>query len=270
MQRRSKFDEIIIKGREQIQWLARSNPELRFKELVVPRLDRNELFLKGVTAHKVFKLDPELLFYIFYQSKPLPSGKSINSKEFELGEADKALLNDPHIADSLVAATLPRPEESLPSSPQVVLCLDRVIFPDNVGSLIRSASAISNVDAIIGTQGTCDFFGWKVLEASKARGFSVPTKNGMSNFDVISYAKQNNLLPIVGHSSIGVDPREIRLSDDHKGIMVIVGNEKHGPSSELLDISIRARIPISDRMNSLNVGVAGGILLQLASSVISP
>lgn len=267
-QRRDKLSEVVVKGRYQIVNLIKYNEGLRFNEVVLPKVDRADL-IPGLRFGKIFHADPALLYYVFYHSKPLPSGKTFSAKELDLTHEDRAILSDPKIAHSLMAATLPRPEESLPENPKLVLCLDKVIFPDNVGALIRSAQGVGGVDAIISTEGTCDFFGWKVLEASKALGFSIPKKSAMSHSDVLAYARVNNLLPVVGSSSVGMDPKEIKLSPEHKGVMVIVGNEKHGPSKEFLDVAVRARIPIETRMNSLNAGVAGGLLLHIAKSFLS-
>ena len=127
-QRRASLDEIIVKGRVQIQNISREFPNLRFKELLIPRLEDTKQHLKGVRAHRIFHIEPELLYYLFYHSKPLPSGTVFNTKELGLEEADKALLHDPNVADSLYAGTLPRPEEAMPPSPQFVLCLLHICY----------------------------------------------------------------------------------------------------------------------------------------------
>ena len=268
-QRREKLSEILVKGKQQISNIARLHPGIRFNEVVLPKTNNPSANIPGLRFSKLKKIDPALLYYVFYHSKPLPSGNTFSSREIELDDEDRAVLNDPAIADSLMAATLARPEESLPEDPRFILCLDKVIFPDNVGCLVRSAEAVGGVDGIISSEGTCDFYGWKVLEASNALGLDIPKRSGMSHSEIIAYANKHSLLPVVGSSSEGVDPKEIKLSSQHKGVMVIIGNEMHGPSSELLNVAVRARIPISDRMNSLNAGVAGGLLLQIAKSFLS-
>jgi tRNA G18 (ribose-2'-O)-methylase SpoU len=176
---------------------------------------------------------------------------------------DEEILSNPSIADSLMVATLPAPKDALPERIKFAMCLNDVIFPDNVGSLIQSASAIGDVDAIIGTQLTCDFYGWKVLEASKGEGFSIP-KNRMANMkELRDIIQKHNLLPLVGRSDEGVEISSVDMSK-HSGVMVVIGNEKHGANKDILDMAVPVKIPI--KIHSLNASVAGGILLQLAKS----
>lgn len=127
---------------------------------------------------------------------------------------------------------------------------------------------MGGVDCILSTPGACDFYGWKVLEGSNGVGLSIPKRSVQEQKELVDIISKNQLLPIVGHSVEGIDPRDIDMTN-HKGVMVIVGNERNGPSKELLDIAVRVKIPINKRMNSLNVGVAGGLLLQLAKGLIS-
>jgi tRNA G18 (ribose-2'-O)-methylase SpoU len=258
---------VVVKGKQQVEHLLTTSPDLRFKEILIPadmKFDPSGPFYR---THRIHRVPSELLYYISYHSKPLPSGRVFGGKD-ELSDEDKKLLADPTVADSLVIGSLPHPKLPLPESPRVVLCIDQVVFPDNVGTLIRTAASLGLVDAIIGTKGTCDFYGWKVLEASGASGFHIPTKSGLSSEEVINYSKKHNLFPIVGNSNSGADPRSISVPKGKDGIMLIIGNERHGPDPTVMDIGFKARIPINERMNSLNAGVAGGILLQLVSTLV--
>lgn len=269
-QRRDHFDEILVKGRPQIENLLSKHEDMRFKEILVSNRLSNYDFLENFRAHRIRKVDPELLYYISYQSKPLSTGKGLKSsgEDGELSDSDTAILSDPAIADSLMVGTLPKPAKELPADPRFVLCMDRVIFPDNVGSLIRSAHAIGGVDGIIGTPGTCDFNGWKVLEASRGYGFGIPKKVLPGPGALLDYIIEHKLVPLVGHSREGIDIRQVDLSK-HNGVMVIIGNERHGPAREILDVAVRVKIPIEERMTSLNAAVAGGLLLQYAKGLLT-
>ena len=255
-----------MKGRHQIENISALNPGIRFKEVLVSNKLGDYGFLSRINSHRIRKVDPELLYYIVYQSKPLATGGTVGRKDEDLSESDKEILRDARIADSLMLATLPKPTHCLPENPKFVVCLDGVIFPDNVGVILRSAEAVGRVDAVVSTDGSCDFDGWKVLESSKGFGFQIP-KARLTTEALIDYVRRHDLLPIVGHPSAGIHPNEIDASN-HKGVMVIVGNERHGARKEILDIAVRVRIPLNDRMNSLNAGVAGGLLLQLINPLV--
>jgi len=261
--RREQMKEILVKGRSQIENIIKYNKESRFKEVIVSNKLGDYDFLSDIPTHRIKLVDPKLLYYIAYHSKPVVSKTKTTAED---GHMDEEILANPMIGHSLMVGTLPIPSQKLPSNMKLVLCLNDVIFPDNVGGLIQAAHGVGGVDAIIGTERTCDFYGWKVLEASKGYGFSIPKKRITEVSEINLLAKEHNLLPIVGHSKDGVDFSTLDVSK-YSGLMVVVGNEKHGPSEEILDIATPVRIPIN--IHSLNVSVAGGILLQLAKSSIS-
>ena len=265
-QRRESSGEILVKGRTQIANILSEDSSAVFNEILISNraegIDRNSL-----RAHRIRRIDPEVLYYICYHSKKLPSGGRFDSKTCVLSEEDRAVLHDPAAGDSLMVGTLPRPVYDCPPEPRLVLCLDRLIFPDNVGSLIRCSRALG-VDGIVSTSGSCDFHGWKVLEASRGFGFKIPQMKMDSTDSLVKLVLDKKLLPVVGHSVEGVDVTKLDMSN-HKGALVIVGNEKHGATKELLDLAVRVRIPISERTNSLNAAVAGGILLQLTKAALT-
>lgn len=256
--RRDNADEILVKGRTQIEQLVQQNPDLIFRSLLVSNKLQNYDLLQGIPFRRIHKTDPETLYYIMYQSKPFPAGIGGNPDE----ELKRSLLSTYEVGDSLMIATLPRPAESIPKGSRILLCMDGVVFPQNVGTLIRTASALGGINGIIATSKTCDLYGWKVLEASRGYGFNIPSMRMTSAEEIVRTVNELNLLPVVGHATEGICPQDLDLSN-HRGAMVVVGNEKHGPSEALLDLCVRVRIPINQiAMNSLNVSVAGALLLH--------
>lgn len=263
-QRRLLNDEIFVKGRTQIANILSENPSIVFNEILVSSRDKD--FQRNLwRAHRIRRVDPEVLYYVSYHSKKLPTGGRFDSRDCVLSDEDKAVLFDSSVGHSLMVGTLPRPEYELPVAPKLLLCLDRVIFPDNVGSLIRCSNALG-VEGIMSTPGTCDFHGWKVLEASRGFGLHIPQLKVDSAEEIVKIARERNLIPIVGHTVEGVEASKLDLGN-YKGALVIVGNEKHGASREVLDFAVKVRIPYSsEKTNSLNAAVAGGILLQLTKA----
>jgi tRNA G18 (ribose-2'-O)-methylase SpoU len=263
--RRDTENEVLVKGRVQITTIAVENPGLKFRSILVSNKLENYDFIEQLRFHQVYKVDPRELYRIAYQSRPIVPGESRESGD----ELTTSLLARPEVADSLMLATVTRPAESVPSTPRLLLCFDGIVFPQNVGTLIRSAASIGGVDGILASERTCDLYGWKVLEASRGHGFRFPTKRIGSADALVKLVHGNNLLPIVGHAIEGISPSEVDFSN-HRGALVVLGNEKHGPSKDLLDMCVRVRIPIkTSSMESLNVSVAGSLLIQSIKQSIS-
>ena len=259
--RRDKQEEVLVKGRTQIENISTSSPGIRFKEILVSNKLDNYDFVANLNSRRILRVDPEILYHIAYHDKPLRGRES--------GDSDRIsheILADPTIGDSLMVGTLPKPLQNLPPRIKFALCLNDVIFPDNVGALLQTAHAIGGVDAVVGTEKTCDFYGWKVLEACKGFGYEIPKRVISDPATLQSLILEHNLLPIVGDCSEGQSVDTLDTSK-YSGVMVIVGNEKHGPTKTIRDMAVKVRIPI--QIHSLNVGVAGGLLLQMAKSAFS-
>ena len=139
-------------------------------------------------------------------------------------------------------------------SPSLVLLLDRVQDPGNVGTLIRSAAA-SGADGVCLTPGSADPFNPKVVRAAAAAHVSI---------DLV-VAPLGRLLD-VGLRLVVADATSDSTPMDHVDwtlpSIVALGNEGGGAATELLArADVVVGIPMSDHVESLNVGVAGSILL---------
>lgn len=139
-----------------------------------------------------------------------------------------------------------------------VLILDKVQDQGNLGTIIRSANAF-NCDLIICTTGTADIYSPKTLRS---------TMGGILNTKVIYVDDVNDLkyLKEKGYKIVTTSLNTNNSSDtlnyvDNKYAFV-VGNEANGVSKELENLSdILVKIPMSDKIESLNVGVATSIIL---------
>ena len=139
-----------------------------------------------------------------------------------------------------------------------VLFLDRVQDPGNVGTLLRTAVSFGFFD-VIASPGCASFFSPKVIASSqgaifKARLQSVSDKvASLSSFQEKGY--------IVVASSLQ-DALPLESYEAPEKLVLVVGNEGQGISKEILDLADKkVRISMAN-MESLNVGVAGGILMH--------
>jgi RNA methyltransferase, TrmH family len=138
-----------------------------------------------------------------------------------------------------------------------VLFVDGVQDPGNLGTIIRTADA-AGIDGIILGEGTVDHYNSKVIRSSQGSIFHLPIVNGnlMEWFQVYN-EKQ---IPIYGTSlQNGVSYREATPTEQ---FCLIIGNEGSGVDRELLQKTTKnLYIPIYGGAESLNVGIATGILL---------
>jgi len=154
--------------------------------------------------------------------------------------------------------TMPLPVEQF-DSPRYLVAFDRVRYVHNLGLLLTNAAALG-YDGLFFVDGTADPFNNRVLESSQATAFLMPYMKGTSG-QLLDVCRQEQLLPLVAHVQ-GRPPQEIPIPPHYRGVCVILGNESAGPSELLLNNCAKVALPMSELMDSLNVGVAGGIIMH--------
>ena len=145
--------------------------------------------------------------------------------------------------------------EEKPIKSHKVLMLDDVQDPGNLGTLLRTALAFGYNDVIL--KGGCSPYNEKVLQS---------TQGAIFKLNIINY---EGGLP-KGYEVIAT---EIKGSVDLSTIIkvnkhiLVLGNEAHGVSKEILDIANkRVRIDIKN-IDSLNVAIAGAIAMYTLSNL---
>ncbi len=139
-----------------------------------------------------------------------------------------------------------------------VLVLDGLQDPGNIGTLIRTAICF-DFNTIYITDNSCDIYNEKVLRATQGGIFKVNIIRKNIN-DIIDDLKKKGYY-IVGTSlKNGIPLNDINFKNLNA---IILGNEGNGVSKETIEQSnINAYIPINTSMESLNVAIAGGIIMN--------
>jgi TrmH family RNA methyltransferase len=136
------------------------------------------------------------------------------------------------------------------------LLLDGVQDPGNAGTLIRSARAFG-LDAVLALDGTVDLFNPKVVRAAAGALAHLPVARRRWP-DVEDWLARSGT-PLLVAEAKGEDVRGLTPPDSW---MLAVGNEGAGPRKEVLaKASQVVAIPMDPATDSLNVGLAGAILL---------
>lgn len=141
-------------------------------------------------------------------------------------------------------------------SASVVLVLDAVQDPGNLGTLIRSADAFG-ASAVVALPGTADYWSSKVIRSTVGAAFRIPLVSARED-EVWGWLAQNSVA-ICGADMAGKPIESINLTGR---VAVVVGNEGAGLREQTrAQLTEFVSIPMRGHAESLNVAVAAGILL---------
>ena len=137
----------------------------------------------------------------------------------------------------------------------ISLALDTIQDPGNMGTIIRLADWFG-VKTIFCSADCADVYNPKVVQASMGSISRVRTVYT----DILSLLKENNDVPIYAAVLNGRDIT--KMEPINEGIIVI-GNESKGINEEVLKLAnVQITIPGKGKAESLNAGVATGIILS--------
>ena len=134
-----------------------------------------------------------------------------------------------------------------------IVYLDQINDPGNLGTILRTAVAF-NYDAVILSKSSVDIYNEKVIAASKGAIFLVD-----AFYDDISNYTDGRVV-IASALEDAIPLSECEKPDN---FVLVLGNESHGVSKEVLSLANRiVKIEMNDAIDSLNVAIAGGILMN--------
>jgi TrmH family RNA methyltransferase len=137
-----------------------------------------------------------------------------------------------------------------------IMILDGIQDPGNLGTIIRSGVAF-NVNNIILSDTSVDLYNPKVVRATEGMLFHV----NVLRRNLVEFIPT---LKNLGYHIIGTDVKSgIKLSDiPKKNIAIIIGSEGNGMSQDVKKLCDNfINIPISDKCESLNAGIAASIIM---------
>ena len=138
-----------------------------------------------------------------------------------------------------------------------VLVLDGVQDPGNVGTMVRTAFALGAA-GVLALPGTAELTNPKALRATMGGAFRLPYVS-LDEAALQAWARGAGVRVLVA-AAAGPPPKRSRGTP----LAVIVGNEGAGTRPSLADWADgRIGLPLREGAESLNVGVAAGILLYL-------
>ncbi len=143
----------------------------------------------------------------------------------------------------------------------LVVYLDNVKDPGNVGTIIRTADA-AGFDAVVLSKECADIYNSKTLRATMGSVFHIHVFYEEEYLSVLKKLKESGFNIFAGC----LDAKTCIFDENLKGKSVIcIGNEAHGISGELINLGVnKTKIPIPGQAESLNAAVAGAIMMYEA------
>lgn len=140
-------------------------------------------------------------------------------------------------------------DDILPPVDSIAVALDAVQDPGNVGTIIRLAAAF-DCSGVLLLPGCADPLGPKAIRASAGAVLNVPFAN-VTAAQLIECG-----VPLLAAEGSGspVDPPA-------RGAVIVFGNEGVGPGEQIVRAASAIAIPMSSRVESLNVASSAAILL---------
>lgn len=154
-----------------------------------------------------------------------------------------------------IMAEIPMPDQKDIEDKDYILVLDGINDPGNMGTILRTALALG-WEAVFITEGSCDPYNDKAIRAAKGATFKIPLMIG----------KWENLNPMIASGKwqlLAADLTGVKLGKvpESSRRLLVLGNEAQGPSAEVLSCCTKVTIPMDKNMESLNVSIAGAILM---------
>lgn len=148
-----------------------------------------------------------------------------------------------------------KPDHKIDVKGRIVVALDTIQDPGNLGTIIRIADWFAVRD-IVCSNGSADMYNAKVVQS---------TMGSLGRVNVVytnlaDWLRKNKQVKIYAASLHGTDIKSIgKLTEG----VIIIGNEAHGVRDEVLKlVNEKITIPRSGDAESLNAAVAAGILLS--------
>jgi tRNA G18 (ribose-2'-O)-methylase SpoU len=146
----------------------------------------------------------------------------------------------------------------------LLVVLERVVDPDNVGSIFRAAEAFG-VNAVLLSPGCGDPFYRKAIRTSSGAALVVPWAGAEPWAQALDQLRVRGfVVAAMTPAADAIPVSEFAASAGARGrVAVVLGTEGQGLTPETLErVDLSVRIPMTGALDSLNVATAAGIMLH--------
>lgn len=249
-----------------------SSPKLKqIRQLNTKAKARRESGCFVLEGRKLFEETPEALRRGVFLSESYAAENPSLTEELA-GSCDTEIVAD-RVFDSacdtktpqgiLTIAAFPHweKEDLLGGTAPLIVVLENVQDPGNVGTIIRTAEGAGATGVIL--LGACaDIFSPKVIRATMGSVFRVPVCRMEEISGAVRFLRDCGVRTFAAHL---MGENEYTEESYSGGSAFLIGNEGNGLSDELSHAAdTRIRIPMAGRVESLNASVAASLLMYEA------
>ena len=256
----SDYKRITSTKNPQIQWI---------RELVTKRSSRDtngKFIVEGIRLSEEVLgsgLKPDLILYSNRLSErgisQIRDTASDGVKIFEVSPEVLSSVSDTETSQGIMMVVSQK-IKPLPDKADLVLIIDRVRDPGNLGTILRSAAA-TGVQAVLLSPGSVDVFSPKVVRAGMGAHFQICIQK-MDWESMVVFCKNTISPPLdifLADSGEGIPLWEIDLK---KPLALIIGGEADGASETARSLTNGyLTIPMPGKFESLNAAVATSVIL---------
>ena len=163
------------------------------------------------------------------------------------------------VAPQGILAVLEKPSktEKIQYDQDIILALDGIQDPGNLGTILRTADSV-NLKQIIVTKTTADSYNPKVVRSTMGAILRVKVIETDDLVATLKEIKKNKFKIVV----TSLDTNDSVYDIEYNKKVIVIGNEANGVSKEVQAIADnRVKIPMLGKTESLNASVATGIML---------
>lgn len=156
-----------------------------------------------------------------------------------------------------VAATVETPDMAPPAVfPEgMIVALDTVQDPGNLGAILRSADAMG-ASGVLLSPGCADPYSPKCMRAAMGSAYHLPIWQTDDLKETLQRLANDGAVCICGHLQ-----GQEALPHPSDRCVIVIGNEGNGAGEDIAALCVRVRLPMYGQAESLNASVAAGILM---------
>lgn len=230
---RKEYNEYIIEGAKIVQEAIQEKAKI--KQIIISENAINTDLIQNHLKEELQKID-----YIQVPSKIFKLISEVEKPQGILAIIEKE-----------------KQEEYIDVNQDIILALDDLQDPGNLGTIIRTADSVGLKQILI-SKGTTEAYNPKVIRSTMGAIFRVKIIECENLKETLKRLQKNNFKIMVTDLNTDKSIYDIKLQKK----VIIIGNEANGVSEEIKNIAdTRAIIPMFGKTESLNASIATGVIL---------